>query len=531
MPFDNRDVVGGYPESAYGYVDLDSADLAKAMSDLIDSQRVDYFETRGIEPTDSFNSYANVVSELTGSPAEKARNQSFVVGEKEISDGPIYVNYSDGYRIDDVKKHGQLIGASLDGDDQYAVLLGEQGEDGVITDVGMRSVVVNPDSPVDWLRGKEQLRPFNHYEGPLGSFDYDTLCFSVAYKNVGVDGADGYRPILYYIGNKSDLSDVEIPKGCVNIDYMCDGNERIVEGFNLSKTEGIRSAFGLYSGCTNLEGVSSKSMVSMKDEMSYRKSIGLDDYAPTPDGHRTGDIPLPDSIEDLGYFFYRCPKVTRGFTLATMESKLLNMDGYGYGTQLPMTPSRGLDVGLVDHVIQLDRSGMSEFGVDPNYYNEYNGYGAYNEYGPDVVENDGYNEYIPNDTFDYDMEQQTQPYFGDKMGSVMDQPVFDNGFVNDGWRGDMVESPVQPMRPRPVAKKLYDSNGDEYEPGSQNQRMVNYEDEYLVPRSMMKRQTYASLPSEKVSSRASRLADLESKGYMSMIDQVGGGLDNDYQSN
>ena len=67
-----------------------------------------------------------------------------------------------------------------------------------------------------------------HYDGVLGTFDYDDEMFEVVYHE-GLNPACDSVEYLHYIG---DGSKIELPDGCVNTNRMF-YNCWLPEGFNL----------------------------------------------------------------------------------------------------------------------------------------------------------------------------------------------------------------------------------------------------------------------------------------------------------
>lgn len=276
------------------------ADLVLAMHGLVDQQRQDYGDA------DGFDAYVDTFNERIGSPSEATR-RAYLSGESaDVSDGPIHVLDSDGYRLDNTMRS--------------AVSLGADGRDGRISIAG---------------------NGLNRYEGPLGSFTYSVKDFAVGYKDLGADAAKASVPVLYYIGNETDGSKIEIPKGLENMNYMFEGYKGLRSLPSIP--DGVKSMHASFKDCTGVVGFS---------------EAGLKD----------GASRIPDSVEVIDHAFVGCSKLEHGYDYVGAYARLRSMEGYGDGTQLPKTPERGINMEEMmvarelrgeDIPVVLDSSGVS----------------------------------------------------------------------------------------------------------------------------------------------------------------------------
>ena len=141
----------------------------------------------------------------------------------------------------------------------------------------------------------EQMGQIVHYEGVLGSFDYNTRMFELAYYESKIPGTNNTArvPFLHYIGDKEiDCVDfrhggsktlsitngdrIEIPEGLKCADYMFAGtNVKTVPKL----PDSLESAHCMFDGCKNLEGISDNAKNS------------------------NGDLNYPDKLKDISWMF------------------------------------------------------------------------------------------------------------------------------------------------------------------------------------------------------------------------------------
>ncbi len=111
-----------------------------------------------------------------------------------------------------------------------------------------------------------------HYEGKLGSFDYDDSQFRIDEKEIqtlettGEQLPDGsYKidngkprgvmrePYLHYIGSETDGRRINIPDGLLSAENMFEGNNNLTYGARIPSS--VRSVDAMYAGCENLRAV------------------------------------------------------------------------------------------------------------------------------------------------------------------------------------------------------------------------------------------------------------------------------------
>lgn len=158
------------------------------------------------------------------------------------------------------------------------------------------------------LRGSEDYQPLNdtqkgtmvHYEGYLGSFDYNTRDFEIAYYETEVAGNKISVPTLHYIGDGgvslhlhagqvgiTDGSKIVIPKGIINADYMFADNQNVTSVPALPNT--LTSAHGMFLNCKNLK----KGCDAISNE--------------------DGTMNMPSKLKDISWMFYGCENMTSCF--------------------------------------------------------------------------------------------------------------------------------------------------------------------------------------------------------------------------
>lgn len=213
----------------------------------------------------------------------------------KLSDGSFRNADSDGKEFDNFK--GEPVGTSRNvaggtitylGTAQYAV--------GETVDVDSKNFFQSKDYvPLT----DEQKGTIVHYEGYLGSFDYNTRDFEIAYYETEVDGNKVSVPTLHYIGDKgtslilssaakiTDGSKIKIPDGLKIGDYMFANDSAITSMPELPNT--LESAHGMFMNCTG---------------MTEACSDALD---------TDGDIKMPSKLKDISWMFAGCSQMTQSF--------------------------------------------------------------------------------------------------------------------------------------------------------------------------------------------------------------------------
>lgn len=92
----------------------------------------------------------------------------------------------------------------------------------------------------------------NHYEGILGTFDYNTNEWAIAEKKVkGDDGRTTEVPVLRYIGDEKNGDKIEIPDGVKSLDYSFEGNTKLETVPRIP--DSVTSAHAAFMGCDHLK--------------------------------------------------------------------------------------------------------------------------------------------------------------------------------------------------------------------------------------------------------------------------------------
>lgn len=246
----------------------------------------------------------------------KKNNQT--VGLKDMSNGPIRLTDGNDMRldffVDDARKKASR------GKKYESIQLGPDGEDGVIT-------------------VSKSNKNHNHYEGVLGSFDYDPKKWAFGYKTVydsiGGESVSTEIPIMRYIGNVNSgdkNNNAIVPEGLKSLDYSFEGltNMRFA-GPVPSSVESMHCA---YKDCVNLEGLN---RVAEGRKESFFCHIWPGNWG---DGIAVGSIiketdrgssNLPDNVKDLSYCFSGCTSLTDAYKNTGAGTQLENMDGYARG--------------------------------------------------------------------------------------------------------------------------------------------------------------------------------------------------------
>lgn len=138
-----------------------------------------------------------------------------------------------------------------------------------------------------------------HYEGYLGSFDYNTRDFEIAYYETVEDGNKISVPVLHYIGDQNvgligpgstsvkSGSLIDIPDGLAVGDYMFAGNSNIQSMPVLP--DSIVSAHGMFMNCTGMTEACDDAL----DAEGYMK--------------------MPSKLKDISWMFLGCEHMTDSF--------------------------------------------------------------------------------------------------------------------------------------------------------------------------------------------------------------------------
>lgn len=237
----------------------------------------------------------------------KKNNQT--IGIKDNSNGEISLytpetaDTEEKVRLDAFDENARK--AAKKGEEYDSIQLGKDGVDGVIT-------VSSSDN------GK------NHYEGVLGSFDYDPDQWAIGYKTVydsiGGESVDTQIPILRYIGSESDGTNIQIPEGVKSLDYTFEGNENLKWMPDIP--DGVESMHGTFKDC--------ESLTNERTDAWWNPTKWFGGNA-TGWKDRDGNTVLPDTVKDLSYCFENCQKLQVGFEVTNAGTQLQNMDGYARG--------------------------------------------------------------------------------------------------------------------------------------------------------------------------------------------------------
>lgn len=205
-----------------------------------------------------------------------------------------------------------------DFDDFKGAEIGEtrQVAGGTITNLGVAEFNFGETVPTNsWVSdivpiNDEQKGHIVHYEGYLGSFDYNTRDWEIAYYQTTVNGNTVSVPTLHYIGDtrsdrlgviveglfgtSSDLTDgseIKIPEGLKVGDYMFAGTD--IESVP-KLPESLESAHGMFMNCKHLTTGCSAAM--------------YDDSSPY-----AGSLQMPSSLQDISWMFAGCDELQTTF--------------------------------------------------------------------------------------------------------------------------------------------------------------------------------------------------------------------------
>ena len=250
----------------------------------------------------------NVLANVTVDAGDGTKvdwSETQIMKKTKLSDGAFRTTDASGKNLDDFS--GSKIGTTR-------AVAG-----GTITNLGVAEYGLAESVDVDdkgLLHSKDYV-PLNdtqkgtmvHYEGYLGSFDYNTRDFEIAYYETEVDGNKISVPTLHYIGDGgvslylgggqagiTDGSKIVIPKGIINADYMFAGNQNITSMPKLP--DSLESAHGMFLNCTG---------------MTEACSGALDEK---------GTIKMPSKLKDISWMFSGCTQLKQAF--GDMGSEMLD---------------------------------------------------------------------------------------------------------------------------------------------------------------------------------------------------------------
>ena len=153
------------------------------------------------------------------------------------------------------------------------------------------------------LQGKNQV----HYEGPLGSFDYDPTQFQLQDVPVSASdfGSGGTFKVLKYIGTETNGAKIHIPEG------LKDGSMMFMET-NLESSpklpSSLQSGFSMFSGCKKLKSAAMLPLGMTETVHMYSGCTNLEQ----------GPSMIPPTVKDAACMFTGCsnmkntPKLSRG---------------------------------------------------------------------------------------------------------------------------------------------------------------------------------------------------------------------------
>ena len=180
---------------------------------------------------------------------------------------------------------------------------------GTITYLGTKNITYDRDNDSKWYEDVNPLNKKNwgtvgttqmvHYEGYLGSFDYDANEFQLGYWQCKVGDEYINVPVLHYnnagpatnlanmkLSGFTDGGAIKLPEGLKIADYMF--ADTCIESVP-ELPETLESAHCMFMGCTNLqEGC---------PESKYKS------------GNHQGTLKMPDSLKDVSWMFSGCSQM------------------------------------------------------------------------------------------------------------------------------------------------------------------------------------------------------------------------------
>lgn len=166
-----------------------------------------------------------------------------------------------------------------------------------------------------------------HYEGTLGSFDFDTTQFALARVKIPASeyGAEKDTVSLLYRGNETDGRKIKIPDGINDISNMFEGTA--IESVP-AIPEGVVHARAAFKDCAKLEEGGSKLPSTLRDmDFMYANCNGM----------KYGPNRIPKGCETANYAFVGCGGMVN---TPAIKSGMKEMDGMFAGCKsLTKSPS------------------------------------------------------------------------------------------------------------------------------------------------------------------------------------------------
>lgn len=143
-----------------------------------------------------------------------------------------------------------------------------------------------------------------HYEGDLGTFDYDPdefeLCMITVGDNTDKTGTTAAIPVLRYVAKETVGNNIEIPEGVTNGDYMFYGDEDLKTMPKLP--ESLESSHCMFADCV--------AMTRFSRDAKEGESWNPFNYG------TGGTAEMPENLKDASMMFMNCTNLTEGFTEA-----------------------------------------------------------------------------------------------------------------------------------------------------------------------------------------------------------------------
>lgn len=146
-----------------------------------------------------------------------------------------------------------------------------------------------------------------HYEGDLGTFDYDPdefeLCMITVGDNTDKTGTTAAIPVLRYVGKETAGNHIEIPDGVTNGDYMFYGDEDLKTMPKLP--ESLESAHCMFADCTSMTRF-------CLDARTGENGIPVIGHITGSYG-KGGTAEMPSNLKDASMMFMNCTKLEEAF--------------------------------------------------------------------------------------------------------------------------------------------------------------------------------------------------------------------------
>lgn len=166
-----------------------------------------------------------------------------------------------------------------------------------------------------------------HYEGSLGSFDYNPTQWAVGTKEI--TNAEGTItttiPVLRYIGSTKAGNDIKIPEGVKSIDYTFEGNETIETVPVIP--DSVESAHCAFMGCMSItracknakegeKGITPFQNDTVEGQGGFGGTFSLNPFAWGNADGKGGTWSMGDNLKDASGMFYDCTALTESYTRA-----------------------------------------------------------------------------------------------------------------------------------------------------------------------------------------------------------------------